>query len=220
MRLSLKVSRVHAAFLGSPRAGGLQFLILQLALIVSWHAVVFWAVSALPLRWLAVASSRFWYALGLTSSYMGPVGTVVEEAVDIGGVELVLMYAGLLATPLVAEGLVAWIVFRRTLQQRRPRFHRFVRYWWRAWLYGTVWIPTAAVLVTLLPSPLGPALRLPTIALYVVLAPTGIAKWERARRARRVAKKCAVCGYCLRGNVSGRCPECGSPAGARDSHQL
>lgn len=25
--------------------------------------------------------------------------------------------------------------------------------------------------------------------------------------------RCASCGYCLRGNISGRCPECGTPVG-------
>jgi hypothetical protein len=35
-------------------------------------------------------------------------------------------------------------------------------------------------------------------------------RWKRhARRRRRSQGRCAACGYDLRGNVSGRCPECG-----------
>jgi uncharacterized paraquat-inducible protein A len=35
---------------------------------------------------------------------------------------------------------------------------------------------------------------------------------RRRERRRRAAHLCPRCGYCLTGNVSGVCPECGTPA--------
>lgn len=40
--------------------------------------------------------------------------------------------------------------------------------------------------------------------------------WRRGRR-RYPPRHCQRCGYDLTGNVSGRCPECGSPARAADA---
>jgi predicted Zn-ribbon and HTH transcriptional regulator len=37
---------------------------------------------------------------------------------------------------------------------------------------------------------------------------------RRRRRYRLTHGLCLTCGYNLTGNVSGRCPECGTPAGA------
>lgn len=46
---------------------------------------------------------------------------------------------------------------------------------------------------------------------YSLLAPAFIAHRLVQRRAMRLWLSCKRCGYTLRGNVSGRCPECGTP---------
>lgn len=46
----------------------------------------------------------------------------------------------------------------------------------------------------------------------LVLGAAIIAPWP-VRRLRRNLGTCRTCGYNLRGNISGRCPECGTPVG-------
>jgi hypothetical protein len=54
------------------------------------------------------------------------------------------------------------------------------------------------------------------IPLWAIAALTAIApllwlrRWIRGRRLRRHPNLCTACGYDLTGNVSGRCPECGT----------
>ncbi len=47
------------------------------------------------------------------------------------------------------------------------------------------------------------------IPLLIIAVPTAILFWRGRRRAR--PGFCVQCGYDLTGNVSGRCPECGTP---------
>jgi hypothetical protein len=47
--------------------------------------------------------------------------------------------------------------------------------------------------------------------LWLVLCGPGVLRWWRRRRRGR----CVQCGYNLTGNISGRCPECGTPAAGR-----
>ncbi len=49
-------------------------------------------------------------------------------------------------------------------------------------------------------------------ALLASVPPLRQALAARRSARRRRAGLCVTCGYCLRGNVSGVCPECGSPA--------
>ena len=53
------------------------------------------------------------------------------------------------------------------------------------------------------------ALILGVALLIVTLAPAAVLLWRH--RPRRPPGHCGQCGYDLTGNVSGRCPECGSP---------
>jgi hypothetical protein len=50
--------------------------------------------------------------------------------------------------------------------------------------------------------------------LVVVAVPTAVLWWRDRRRIP--AGHCRQCGYNLTGNVSGRCPECGTAVGRRD----
>lgn len=55
---------------------------------------------------------------------------------------------------------------------------------------------------------------LPILVVYFLLAPPFIGARIVKRRALRLyPHPCATCGYNLRGNTSGRCPECGAEAG-------
>jgi hypothetical protein len=47
---------------------------------------------------------------------------------------------------------------------------------------------------------------------YPTLRLISMARWTFRRRARVRSGMCARCGYNLLGNVSGKCPECGTPA--------
>jgi hypothetical protein len=49
------------------------------------------------------------------------------------------------------------------------------------------------------------------IPLLVVALPTAFVWWRDRRRIP--PGHCQICGYNLTGNVSGRCPECGSAVG-------
>jgi hypothetical protein len=51
--------------------------------------------------------------------------------------------------------------------------------------------------------------RVAYFPLYMLLPPLGLAAWL-LRRGRRGGGTCRGCGYDLTGNVSGRCPECGT----------
>ena len=71
-----------------------------------------------------------------------------------------------------------------------------------------------------LPEPVGWAfwhvapLLLTVAPLCFLLGVLALARARRLRAAARRAGLCERCGYDLRGNVSGRCPECGTPVAA------
>jgi hypothetical protein len=57
------------------------------------------------------------------------------------------------------------------------------------------------------------------LAVPFAIPPLAWALWyyRRDRLRRRVAEgRCAKCGYALTGNISGKCPECGTPITARE----
>ncbi len=92
---------------------------------------------------------------------------------------------------------------------RRPRFLL-------AFCLGHASIPLAACLVSIVTdiAPVGPALFL--TALTQVTLPVFIGTWLVCRAVWGIPirpgrwPECQACGYALRGNVSGRCPECGT----------
>ena len=59
------------------------------------------------------------------------------------------------------------------------------------------------------------AVLLPLLLVDAWLVRRGVVRWRRRRR----AGCCAKCGYNLTGNVSGRCPECGSWNSFREAVQ-
>ena len=72
--------------------------------------------------------------------------------------------------------------------------------------YGKVWsVPHAAIFFL--------ALALP---LYRSVARRRLRARERRNQHLRSLDLCPSCGYNLRGNVSGVCPECGTPTGPRE----
>jgi hypothetical protein len=68
--------------------------------------------------------------------------------------------------------------------------------------------------VALAPFPYASTVRLPLwLPLLVIAIPTAIL-WHRDRR-RIPPGHCQSCGYNLTGNVSGKCPECGTGVGGK-----
>lgn len=54
--------------------------------------------------------------------------------------------------------------------------------------------------------------------LFLPFAAIALRSVRNLRRLRRRGVQCIVCGYALTGNVSGVCPECGTPF--RDKHEM
>jgi len=55
---------------------------------------------------------------------------------------------------------------------------------------------------------------IPVLTVFIIVSLTGRARvWVRRSRADGF-DRCESCGYNLTGNVSGVCPECGTPTGA------
>lgn len=210
------LARLRAALLAQPGADGAGTILLQLTLIILWHPVV------LLLAWAAtehimVPASKFWHELGLTSSYIRSVDAP-ELSLPSGAEQWRALLVGLALLAIVEACLVylpIWVTTRPT-QLSLPRF---VRLWWRTWLWGTLLIPAGAVLISLLPEPANEAgpLGLPVYMLvlpfYFLAAPAWLAWREKPRRPRlaRWRPVCPECGYSLRRAVADRCPECGQP---------
>lgn len=105
---------------------------------------------------------------------------------------------------------------RRNLGLGKEPTGRFLAYWW-CWVGGRaavllgfwalVWSGVALVLTPASASPVWRGV-LPWLAAVL----TTLATMRRYFVAPQTEPepRCAVCGYCTRGVVSGRCPECGA----------
>lgn len=124
--------------------------------------------------------------------------------------------------------MVQFLFARLGWKVLRPRFRFRASLFVRTWAYtslasgpllfafyllaGCVWLSLGRVQSTDL---LGGLLLIAWV-MYSLLMPTAIAIRRVRRRARTIWPRCSRCGYTLRGNISGRCPECGTPCEIRD----
>lgn len=192
----------------SRRAGGRTLpAALQLLLIVLWHFFMVGLMGLIPFEEMTSAASRLWYAAGVTSSYVS-VGQPTPSDLDEWWVGLALMIS-----PVLVEALLGWLGFRM-IRRPRPRWYRFIRFWWRSCLYATFALPLAIAVVSVTPTPTfmdiaGVSVWVLAVG-YLTLGPAMLARREFARRAKRIARLCPACGYWLHGIDPSVCPECGA----------
>ena len=187
--------------------------IIQLVLIVVWHPLMILLASTIPFDDLQEWSSLLWYRAGITSSYITVVGTFPASVT-------VLTTVAVLTTIFVLlEAVLGWFGYRILIRRPSPKWYRFVRFWWRTCILGTVVVLAVMTFAPLLPvSPGSPfaLLGVAILGVFFCLGPGWLARREVIRRGRRIGKLCPVCRYCLRGIAADVCPECGTPL-IRDS---
>jgi hypothetical protein len=185
---------------------------IQIVLIGVWHAIIRWPIEHIGL-WIIVRASSFWYEIGVTRSRIGEIHAVDSSQYGTWVDTLVFPFARLIAL-LLAEALVGWLCYRLVNRRPRPRWYRFVRYWWQTCIYGTLAVPAMLFIATIAPGQ--PANDVVNVILaialcaYFSLTPAVLARRETTARARRLALLCPVCRYSLRGLQSSRCSECGT----------
>lgn len=201
-----RLALLRDAALAKPTAQGWVVLAFQIWLVLLWHTVMVLVTPPLVAA-VVVPASKFWYHLGLTSSYTGSVDSWWSSPGEL----LVGLASSLIAV--VLEGVAGWIPFRFVTWRQQLPLELFVRSWWRTCLWGTAVIPVGAVVVSLLPpiSVLAGLSQL-TLPVYLVFGPAFFARSESRSRRRRLARwrpVCPECGYSLRKLQADRCPECG-----------
>ena len=89
----------------------------------------------------------------------------------------------------------------------------YLRHHGRSLLLAFVGVPAVLVGVTLFLPSLAGLLLVLIVFVPVALSAVGMIRGRRERLAtyRRRTRRCLDCGYSLVGNVSGVCPECGTP---------
>lgn len=181
----------------------------QLVLICLWHWFLPKA-GAVLLDALWEAAQYFWYRRGLgtiaTNVWVAPRPSLFSR-------EGLHEAAGSLLVPILLEALAGWLVFRLVLRRPRPRWYRFVRYWWQACLYGTAYLGAIEILRTCLSGTglFGTGYFLFIWGAWFCVVPTALALRNVVRRSVRIAPLCPLCRYWLRVPGAATCSECGAP---------
>ena len=140
------------------------------------------------LRWALTTAAIVTALAGIFSRRIGVDFAVGRLNVEVGGCGIFLSYIVAPEDFFTPHELFVNL-YRRPASYSsfagRPRWGHSPG-WWDVWAIIPMWL------------------------VFVVLAIPAIVLWWRDLRARVPAGCCAVCGYCLEGNVSGRCPECGT----------
>ncbi len=194
------------------------------AYIMCWH--IAWVFVVLPpvsriQGWIIEEMSEFWFSRGLAGFIV--IDVRITSPSEMGsatdGVSLGISFA---VIGMLVECLLGWAGFRIMVRRPRPRWQRFVPWWWRTCLYGTIAIPIMMLAASPWPDAIeNPAVNIgfmAAIAGYFFFLPATLARRAIARRAYRLAQRCPACGYSLRGLHDRHCPECGhavvkSPSG-------
>jgi hypothetical protein len=117
---------------------------------------------------------------------------------------------GVVISAVIAQGLIGWFGYCAVTRRTEHRLFRFVRWWSVACAWGSfavILVPFASAIEAIGGVLAGSELFLVGSLPYFALAPATLRRIHAVRRARRWGR-CSKCGYNLRGNVSGACPEC------------
>lgn len=214
------LAHVRDIVLGRPTARGVTPIVVQLLLILLWHAAVLNLVldpaTYELLSAVEAGASRLWFAVGLTSSFI-TWAAPTEMPFSLDGLLGVLTVAvPLLFAGVTMEGALAGASFFVLAPQTRRSLSAFVRSWWRAWAWATLLLPGAAVVISAL-KPFYPPDWAVNVVMnvglwgYILFAPAFLARREVRPRHRLTSWRpvCPECGYSLRRLHADRCPECG-----------
>ncbi|MHC4444437.1 MAG: hypothetical protein ACYTBZ_22615 [Planctomycetota bacterium] len=202
------VNRIFDIICARPVGSRILPSVLQLSFIVIWHYLLF--------IWLKVLdnlhewSQRFWFQQGISDSF--GYNYEVVETVPFSFVEKLFLVVIPYLIVLLIEALISWFGFRLFVR-RRPKLYRFIRYWWRTCLYGTIVISIFTVLINIF-SPLFPFMSgftgILLLGTYILVTPGFLAFREINRRQIRLAPLCPFCRYWLHAWFGKVCPECGT----------
>jgi len=214
------LTHVRDIAVGRPTTTGVAPIVIQLLLILLWHVALLIAMLEPPTHELLSAvelhASHFWHAVGLSPSFTTSV-THAETSLDSESTLGVLTrVVQLLFAAVALEGAFAAGIFLVLGPRARARPSAFVRSWWRACAWATLFILGAAVVISVF-EPFHPPYWVYGLVInvcacaYMLFAPTFLARREGRPRRRVTSWRpvCPECGYSLRGLRADRCPECG-----------
>jgi len=203
------------AFIAQPVRRRWRTLGATLLCVWGWHSL--WAlIYTNPISFLiGGAADSVSYQIGCTSRYSTLVDTFraydPTDFMELPGMSWIWLWLAFLSlTSLVGAGV--YCIASRASSRGRATRHHFYAYWWRASVLGA---PVLAVLPVIWPlTPLSSEFP-PIVAHVVYAAGAAFAGPFVVRRLHVLLRAwfrryCRRCGYSLRGNVSGVCPECGT----------
>ncbi len=174
-------STLAAALLGQPDTDGAGVALLQVFLILLWHAVLFVGVQLVE----------------------GGLGNMLPPQPE----DALAIMVVLASIPGV-EGILAFILYRAVTRRERFSLAHFTRLWWRTCLWGLLAFPIGAALVRYDVFAVWAILLTVYLLAGPAWLARRERRGPRVRRARW-QPVCPECGYSLRRLTSDRCPECG-----------
>jgi hypothetical protein len=189
-------------------------LVLLLAVLVLWPLSHRWELRIMAVPRIEVADGGHWWNYYAFRAVEGRLGASCRRRHDRRGegVRRSIEWHATARSPEPSDWSYRW-------SRNRARRHSIRAPTWthtRRSEFGIEYIVLDSGMTPFF-SERSHSLRVPCsyIALLLSIAPAAsLVSWRKRRRdaARTLAGRCMRCGYNLTGNVSGVCPECGTPA--------
>lgn len=204
----------------SPRARqGSRYLIR----VFLWYMVMFLGVLPfliLAIFWLKKESARLWNSVDYPQ-HQDAFDAVNRYGYPYNGQPVDSIFFGNALLAMLIVGLLGWLGYRIVVRRVRPRWHRYMRYWWKSCLLATLLLPAMLILTAIMPRysfqtssesyvTLDLIVFMPLAVIYICFAPAFFAVRETRRMGRATWPRCKRCRYTLRGSTGGVCPECGT----------